>query len=118
MVSRLSPILIHHEHFKSKILNFLQENRNNLNSLDGYGIIDGDDKAINFIEHGMIPFIAVNKILLLSDGLRLHSHREKRADSNTWLVSAKTAFSSGLDSLEKQLLTIENSDPACIYYPR
>lgn len=107
-----------HERFKSRIKNLLQNNRHKLNSPDGYGIIDGDEQAIGFMEYGRIPLIAVEGILLLSDGLKLHPHREEKTATNTWLKAANMAFSSGLEELERHILEIEDSDPACIYYPR
>ncbi|AND42276.1 hypothetical protein [Cytobacillus oceanisediminis] len=59
----------------------------------------------------------MNKILWLSDGLKLHSHRDSDQEE-TWLTTAKVAFEKGLDDLEKNILKLEESDPACLFYPR
>lgn len=106
-----------HQLFRKNVQELLQANRNKLNTPEGYGIIDGSHEAADFLEYGHIPLIAVNKILLLSDGLKLHSRRGSDQEE-TWLTTAKMAFEKGLDELEKYILQLEESDPACLFYPR
>lgn len=102
---------------RGNVQHILQENRNKLNTIDGYGIIDGDHEAVKFFEYGRIPLISVNKILLLSDGLKIHTERTS-TKQETWLTTAQSAFKSGLSELEKRIIKDEESDPACFYFPR
>ncbi|WML46185.1 hypothetical protein [Neobacillus sp. PS3-40] len=95
----------------------LQQNRNKMNTSEGYGIIDGSEEVDEFLESGVIPLINVKKILLLSDGLRVHSNRNQVIE-NEWLYSAKLAFEHGLSYLEKTIMDIEINDLACYQYPR
>jgi hypothetical protein len=95
----------------------LQQNRGKLNTSEGYGIIDGSQEVEDFLAAGTIPLVNVRKLLLLTDGLKIHSHRHKKIE-NEWLYTAKLAFEHGLDYLEKTILEIEENDPACYNYPR
>lgn len=106
-----------YQQLRRNIQELLQKNRNKLNTYEGYGIIDGDDDAGNYLEFGKIPLIFVKKILLLSDGLQLPS-LSKVKSQETWLESAKIAFTSGIEELERYIIDLELSDPACIKYPR
>lgn len=72
-----------HNTFRENVQEMFQTNRNKLNTLEGYGIIDGDPPAEHYLEFGHIPLISVRKILLLSDGLKLHTHRESE-NQETW----------------------------------
>ncbi|WP_080843944.1 hypothetical protein [Cytobacillus gottheilii] len=103
--------------FRQEEEELLRSNRNKLNTYEGYGIIDGDQKADQFLESGKIPLIAVKQILLISDGLKLHHHRD-HPSQNTWIQSAEKAFTDGLQQLEQDIIKTEAADFACIYYPR
>lgn len=102
---------------RTVITPILQQNRNKLNTCDGYGIIDGSKKAEEYLEIGSIPLVNVKKILLLSDGLKIHSPRGKSIE-NEWAYSARLAFDYGLSYLEKVIVDMEEKDPACYDYPR
>lgn len=95
----------------------LKQNRNKLNAPDGYGIIDGSDEAPLFLESGTIPLMNVKGLLLLSDGLKLHTHRNG-FQKNEWLNSAETAFEFGLDYLLEKMTELEKNDAACYEFPR
>lgn len=90
----------------------LKENRNKLNTPNGYGIIDGSSEALSYLECGSVPLINVDKILLLSDGLKLHK------EESGWLKSAELAFEKGVAELYQTIQTEEEMDPACYLYPR
>ncbi|HJV16842.1 MAG TPA: hypothetical protein VJ546_05570 [Bacillales bacterium] len=105
------------QEIRETILDILQANRNKMNNPEGYNIIDGSKTAEEFLESGVIPLINVKKILLLTDGLKIHSHRLEPIE-NEWLYSAKIAFEHGLSYLEKTILDMEINDPACYQYPR
>jgi serine/threonine protein phosphatase PrpC len=103
---------------RSNLTPLLQENRNKLNTKEGYGIIDGSKESLEFMEYGSIPLINVQKILLLSDGLKMHNHRNDTTNKNGWELSANIAFRHGIKELFNQIMKIEVSDPACVEYPR
>jgi hypothetical protein len=105
------------QEIRGMIQDILQANRNKMNTPEGYNIIDGSKTAEDFLESGVIPLINVKKILLLTDGLKIHSHRLEPIE-NEWLYSAKIAFEHGLSYLEKTILDIETNDAACYQYPR
>ncbi|QQZ10168.1 protein phosphatase 2C domain-containing protein [Heyndrickxia vini] len=104
---------------KNKIKTFLLENRNKLNTYEGYGIIDGSEEGLKFMEYGVIPLINIKHILLLTDGLKMHTHQQDTGtQKNGWEQSAAIAFNHGINELYKQISQIEKEDPACIQYPR
>lgn len=49
----------------------LKENRNKLNTPQGYCALDGSNEVPRHIEYGSVNLFHVKKILLLSDGLQL-----------------------------------------------
>lgn len=102
-------------HEKTKPI--LMKNRQKLNTADGYGIIDGSEEALIYLETGTIPLVNVQKILLLTDGMKIHSRRDESIE-NEWIYSAELAFQFGLNYLLESILEMENNDPACYLYPR
>jgi serine/threonine protein phosphatase PrpC len=97
---------------REKITPLLKENRNKLNTTGGYGIIDGSEEALSFLEYGTIPLINVKRILLLTDGLKMHT------ENNGWQESAELAFKKGVQELFASIQRKEENDPACFLYPR
>ncbi|WP_368297522.1 hypothetical protein [Cytobacillus firmus] len=73
------------------MLKWLLANQNKPNTPEEYGIIDGAQEAADFLEYGHIPLLAVNKTLLLTDGLKLHSRRESDIEE-TLLTTAKNGI--------------------------
>ncbi|MBP1948319.1 protein phosphatase 2C domain-containing protein [Virgibacillus litoralis] len=100
---------------REKVKPTLLRNRDKLNSADGYSIIDGSDKAFDYIEYGRIPLNRVTGILLLSDGLVLPTELD---EINAWSKTAEIAFDDGLDGLLAEVEKREEDDPQCIQYPR
>jgi serine/threonine protein phosphatase PrpC len=92
------------------ILDILRENRAKLNTLGGYGILDGTEEANQFIEYGVMSLNKVHKILLLSDGLQI--------PSATWDETAQFAFDNGLEPLLRKVNDLEMNDLLCLDYPR
>ncbi|MGV2939666.1 hypothetical protein AB5I83_08755 [Mesobacillus sp. LC4] len=95
---------------RTAILDLLRENRAKLNTLGGYGILDGSEDANQFIEYGIISLNRVHKILLLSDGLQI--------PSSSWEETAGFAFDNGLEPLLKKMNDLEMNDLLCLNYPR
>ncbi|OLN24124.1 hypothetical protein BTO30_01550 [Domibacillus antri] len=106
------------EEIRTGIAPLLRTNRDKLNTEDGYGIIDGSPEAAGFLETGSLPLLDAKKILLLSDGLKIHTKKEHPSQSDEWLKSAQMAFEKGLHHLADQIIKIEESDPSCYEYPR
>lgn len=100
---------------RERVNPILLQNRNKLNSSQGYGIIDGSEEAFNYIESGRIPLNKVTEVLLLSDGLLLPT---KWQESDVWIRTAEMAFTNGLDDLLSEVETREKQDPQCVTYPR
>ncbi|MDG5787993.1 protein phosphatase 2C domain-containing protein [Evansella sp. AB-P1] len=100
------------EHIKTVLI----KNRRKLNSKEGYGIIDGSEKANYFIEYGSIPFHNIKKLLLLSDGLQIPLPIEK--NEQAWNITAEYAFQNSLYSLGDYVEMIEEKDPNLTKYPR
>ncbi|WP_226086082.1 protein phosphatase 2C domain-containing protein [Mesobacillus sp. S13] len=95
---------------RTGILDLLRENRAKLNTLGGYGILDGSEDATQFIEYGIISLNRVHQILLLSDGLQI--------PSCSWEETAGFAFDNGLEPLLKKINDLEMNDLLCLNYPR
>ncbi|MFC0525329.1 PP2C family serine/threonine-protein phosphatase [Pontibacillus salicampi] len=94
----------------------LKENRSKMNTRGGYSIIDGTEDVAQFIEHGTFYLHNVTRILMLSDGLQLPTH--KAQGQNVWQETAAFAFEHGLDALQSRINELEANDPACYDYPR
>lgn len=94
----------------------LKENRNKLNTPQGYCALDGSNEVPRHIEYGSVNLFHVKKILLLSDGLQL-IHIEG-SGFKVWDETARFAFQHGLRQLEKTVTAMELDDPACFTYPR
>lgn len=99
------------EHLKP----FLKENRRQLNTKHGYGILDGSREAIQHMEYGRIALKRVQKILLISDGLQIPFRLQ---ETKVWKKTAACAFKHGLDKLLENIENREAEDPECIVYPR
>ncbi|MGP4105921.1 protein phosphatase 2C domain-containing protein [Virgibacillus sp. L01] len=100
---------------REKVKPILLQNRDKLNSTDGYSVIDGSDEAFDYIEYGRISLNRVTGILLLSDGLLLPTELD---ETDAWSKTAEIAFTSGLDGLLGEVDKREEADPQCIKYPR
>ncbi|GAA0433829.1 hypothetical protein GCM10008983_08010 [Lentibacillus halophilus] len=99
--NEINPILLH--------------NRNQLNTMNGYGVIDGSDEAMDHLEYGRLSLKRVTHMLLLSDGLLLPTELN---DDNAWLQSASIAFDYGIDGLLHAVEEREMADEQCRIYPR
>lgn len=98
-----------------QIQHTLKENRNKLNTNEGYGIIDGSAEALEHLEYGRITLKKVKKILLVSDGLQMPC---KLSEDNVWEKTALYCFTHGLDNLLQEINKREAEDPDCTLYPR
>ncbi|GGB48722.1 hypothetical protein GCM10011409_27880 [Lentibacillus populi] len=102
-------------HLREMVNPILLENRSKANTYGGYGVIDGGEEALDFLERGRISLNRVSRILLVSDGLLLP---QKLDEPDAWIKTADLAFSDGLDQLVKEVEKREDDDPHCVTYPR
>ncbi|MTW85205.1 hypothetical protein F3157_05975 [Virgibacillus dakarensis] len=102
-------------HLREMVNPILLENRSKANTYGGYGVIDGGEEALDFLERGRISLNRVSRILLVSDGLLLP---QKLDEPDAWIKTADLAFSDGLDQLVKEVGKREDDDPHCVTYPR
>lgn len=93
----------------------LLNNKEKLNTNEGYGIIDGSEKALDYISHGRLPLSQVTDLLLVSDGLLLPTDG---SGVDIWMETAQLAFDDGLDSLVAEVEEREEQDAECKMYPR
>ena len=84
-----------------------------MNTIDGYSIIDGTEKAIEYVTYGRIPMHQVEKVLLLTDGLQLHG-----IEKDVWKETADFAFQYGVESLLHHVVEQEETDEYFQKYPR
>ncbi|WP_123043026.1 protein phosphatase 2C domain-containing protein [Cohnella candidum] len=90
--------------------------RQSANTLDGYGVLNGDPSAGCFLEFGRLNRNHLKSLLLMTDGL----YMPKRAGEPLF-DAAETAGiirQSDLCDYMKQVIEIEESDPECLVYPR
>lgn len=93
----------------------LLSNKEKLNTIEGYGIIDGSEEALEYISYGRLPLHQVTDLLLVSDGLLLPTDG---SETDIWMETAKLAFENGLHSLVEAVERREEWDADCKMYPR
>lgn len=98
------------------IMPILIQNRNLLNTNEGYGAFDGTEESLNYFDRGTIRLQNISQILLISDGLQIPIQDSSKRDN--WHESALFAFQYGIEALLNHIEAIEESDPSCILYPR
>lgn len=101
---------------RQQALPLIIENRRQLNTPYGYGIIDGSPEALQFLDFGQLSMQDARQILLVSDGLQLPI--QKADGPASWDQTAAFAFRHGLQALAEEVVRLEKSDTACILYPR
>ncbi|WP_449355196.1 hypothetical protein ACUL41_03445 [Virgibacillus natechei] len=100
---------------REKVKSILLDNRDKLNTVEGYGVIDGSEEAIGHLEYGKVSLKRVTHILLMSDGLLLPT---KINENDAWIQSAKLAFDHGIEGLLNEVENREMVDEQCEIYPR
>ena len=82
----------------------------------GYGVLNGEPEAMNFLRYGHHSLAGVADILLFTDGLML-----PKADPTgltDWQSFADIYCRGGLTALRDHVRTVQQTDPACRCYPR
>ncbi|CDQ38662.1 MULTISPECIES: protein phosphatase 2C domain-containing protein [Virgibacillus] len=93
----------------------LMQNRENMNTSGGYGVIDGTAEAFQFMESGTVSLSKVSKIVLLTDGMLLPTREQTTI---AWEKSAKIACNQGVEALFNEVVKRESQDASCLTYPR
>ena len=81
-----------------------------------YGVLNGEKKAENFINHGYESLDQVEKILLFTDGLSIPNKIPEKSKNFGTLVDYYLSF--GLNGLKNKIREMEKKDPDCTIYPR
>ena len=81
-----------------------------------YGVLNGEEAAMSFLNHGSMPLESIDHILLFSDGLFIpKSDPTERAD---FTLFASLYMDGGLSHLRDHIREIEAADATCRAYPR
>ncbi|NQX65195.1 protein phosphatase 2C domain-containing protein [Paenibacillus alba] len=93
-------------------------NKEKMNTLQGYSVMNGDPAAELFFESGKLNRIRLESLILVTDGLffpvSLADQSNGQADEE--MVNRITA--KDLQSYADWLIALEKGDPECIRYPR
>ena len=81
-----------------------------------YGVLNGEDKACDFLHHGRESLDQVREVLLFTDGLSIPTKIPEKKRNFTPLVHLYQAL--GLAGLKNRIRQIEALDPECSIYPR
>ena len=112
---REENLIISQQEIGNYVNPILLSNKEKLNTIEGYGIIDGSEDALDYISHGTLPLNQVTDLLLVSDGLLLPTDGRI---TDIWMETAQLAFEHGLDSLGAAVEKREEQDADCKMYPR
>ncbi|PLT31018.1 protein phosphatase 2C domain-containing protein [Peribacillus deserti] len=93
----------------------LKNNRYQSNARGGYGVLNGEAEAADFLEYGKINSACLTHLILLTDGLFLPP---ELAESEPWKQTADAILSRGLEQYAKELIDLEENDPECVEYIR
>lgn len=81
-----------------------------------YGVLNGEQEALDFVNYGVKKVDSVTDIILFSDGLWLPSELpEKPLDPDTMAALYARV---GLNGIKKHIRSIQRKDPRCYRYPR
>ncbi|GIO32663.1 MULTISPECIES: protein phosphatase 2C domain-containing protein [Paenibacillus] len=104
------------ETVKSRLL----QNKEKMNTPEGYSVINGLPDADNYLEYGKINRIGLAGLLLATDGLFYPQpwpvQEDETGSPEERLL--RRVVAEGLEGYAKWLLDLEQDDPECIRYPR
>ncbi|MFO7749277.1 MAG: protein phosphatase 2C domain-containing protein [Desulfobacteraceae bacterium] len=81
-----------------------------------YGVLNGESRAMDFLNHGRESLDQVKAVLLFTDGLSIPAEKPEKKKDFTPLVTLYHHL--GLAGLKNRIRQMENRDPACRIYPR
>lgn len=95
----------------------LKENRHLANTPDGYGVLNGEEDAVEFVEYGRVNRQGLLHVLLFTDGL-FFPKEVIPDEAHYWEFIANRLVGKGLKGCIDELVALEETDPECIQYPR
>ena len=105
------------EELFAEIKEQLKENRYLANTREGYGVLNGEFDAVEFVEYGRVNRQGLLHVLLFTDGLFLP--KEVVPDeAHYWEFITNMLVRKGLKGYIDDLVALEETDPECIQYPR
>lgn len=81
-----------------------------------YGVMNGDVRALSFLENGRCALNGIKHMLIFTDGLLPPSENPDEGHDFQWIVDLY--LQGGLAFVQEQIRQKENSDPECRHYPR
>lgn len=95
----------------------LKRNRYSSNLEGGYGVLNGEENVVRFLEYGKINSTCLTHIIVLSDGLFLPESLAP-SQGSYWRYTAEIILEKGIVQYTNDLIALEESDPECIRYAR
>jgi hypothetical protein len=81
-----------------------------------YGVLNGDPKAMDFLDSGTFNRDHIEEVLLFTDGLTVP--REEPSEEYSWQKFVDLYREKGLHGLHQYIRKIQKNDPLCRLYPR
>lgn len=81
-----------------------------------YGVLNGEEKAINFLKTGEENLTSIKHILLFTDGLMIP--KEDPLGKDDWELFVKLFLQGGLENVKNFVRNLQKDDPKCWKYPR
>ncbi len=81
-----------------------------------YGVLNGEQDALNLIHTGSDSLKDIASILILSDGLLIP--KKDPTSKENWELLVDLYQKGGLENIKNYIRNIENNDPNCWDYPR
>lgn len=109
--------LTRQEELLGTVIDIIRENRFKSNVNGGYGVLNGDPRAVDFLEYGKINRSRLAHLILLTDGL-FWPVNDVPSDRSYWDYIAQRILLKGLEQYTHELQDIEEADPECLTHAR
>lgn len=87
-----------------------------MNTINGYSVLNGEPELADHMEYGRISRAQLTSLFLFSDGL-IDPQREHSLEEDLRQIVLRVK-SMGLENYIQWLIQVEESDPACLKFPR
>lgn len=87
-----------------------------MNTVNGYSVLNGEPELADHMEYGRISRAQLTSLILFSDGL-IDPQREHSLEQELKQIVLRIK-SMGLENYIQWLIQVEESDPACLKFPR
>lgn len=87
-----------------------------MNTINGYSVLNGEPELADHMEYGRISRAQLSSLILFSDGL-IDPQREHSLEEDLRQIVLRVK-SMGLENYIQWLIQVEESDPACLKFPR